>query len=133
MNAAARRHPEAKIGDTFGPFTVTATMPRGHKGRSDERVEWKCTCGRWGESYVFNLRKAKDECRHAGPRRVTKTTPKPREARSFEAMLVDGVEGLAIYLNGYRIAGPKPWGGGKTMRRWSVSEDDIVAALKVTR
>ncbi len=55
-----RRHPEAKVGDRFGPFTVTATKLRGHRGRSDERVEWRCVCGRFGVSYVFNLRKAKD-------------------------------------------------------------------------
>ena len=26
--------------------------------------------------------------------------------------IVDGVAGTAIYLNDFRIAGPKPWGGG---------------------
>lgn len=75
MNDAWRRHPEAKIGDTFGPFTVTALLPRGYRGRSDERVEWKCSCGKWGSSFVFNLRKAKSECSHApGSRRLKRET-----------------------------------------------------------
>lgn len=64
-----RVHPEAKVGDKFGPLTVTATRPRAHRGRSDERVEWRCVCGRWGESYVFNLRKKKDACMHPEARR----------------------------------------------------------------
>ncbi len=66
-----RKHPPAKVGDTFGPYTVTATRPRGHRGRSDERVEWKCTCGRFGESYVFNLRGAKASCNHVRAGRPT--------------------------------------------------------------
>lgn len=58
-----RKHPEAKVGDTFGPYRVTKTFARGHKGRSDERVAWVCTCGREGASYVFNLRKV-ERCHH---------------------------------------------------------------------
>lgn len=61
-----RRYPAAKVGDRFGPYRVTRTLPRGHKGRSDERVRWRCTCGLRGESYVFNLRKAKPEGTHHG-------------------------------------------------------------------
>jgi hypothetical protein len=59
-----RCHPEAKAGDRFGDRTVVATMPRGHRGRSDERVRWRCKCGTIGESYVFNLRGAANACRH---------------------------------------------------------------------
>lgn len=58
-----RRYPEAKVGDTFGQYTVTATRPRGYRGRSDERVEWRCACGRSGESYVHNIRDSKG-CTH---------------------------------------------------------------------
>jgi hypothetical protein len=39
--------------------------------------------------------------------------------------LVAGVEGTAIYLNGYRIAGPKPWGGGVVRDEWKVSDEDL--------
>ena len=34
-----------------------------------------------------------------------------------------------VYLNNYRIAGPKPWGGGDTQARWMVSLDQLRAAL----
>ncbi len=60
----SRRYEEAKIGDVFGPYVVTETLPRENARRSDERVRWRCTCGRVGESYVFNLRKAKATCVH---------------------------------------------------------------------
>lgn len=56
MHLARRRYPEAKVGDRFGPRQVTKLLPRGHKGRSDERVRWRCECGATGESFVFNLR-----------------------------------------------------------------------------
>lgn len=59
-----RKHPYAKIGDTFGPFTVTSLLPRGYRGRSDERVEWRCTCGKSGASWVFNLRTSTPACSH---------------------------------------------------------------------
>lgn len=58
-----RKYPLAKVGDMFGPYTVTRLLPRGYKGRSDERVSWKCACGRTGSSWVFNLR-AISKCHH---------------------------------------------------------------------
>ena len=33
--------------------------------------------------------------------------------------------GMAIYLNGYRIAGNKPWGGGSTIKKFKVSAEDL--------
>lgn len=43
--------------------------------------------------------------------------------------IVEGVKGMAIYLNGYRIAGPKPWGGGHVAERWEVTEEDFEKGL----
>lgn len=60
-----RKFPPAKVGQRFGACTVVATMPRGHRGRSDERVEVKCICGKRWQTYVFNLRNRKSGCRHA--------------------------------------------------------------------
>lgn len=62
-NHPVRKFPVTKVGDKFGPYTVTALLPRGYKGRSDERVEWRCECGRWGEAFVFNIRKI-HRCHH---------------------------------------------------------------------
>lgn len=39
--------------------------------------------------------------------------------------LVDGVEGPSLYLNQHRIAGPKPWGGGKVRLSWNLSESEV--------
>jgi len=36
----------------------------------------------------------------------------------IEVSIISGVEGLAVLLNDYRIAGPKPWGGGRILRTW---------------
>jgi hypothetical protein len=47
--------------------------------------------------------------------------------------VLGGVEGpcLAIFkgISGERIAGPKPWGGGKTLHSWEVPVADILKAL----
>lgn len=43
--------------------------------------------------------------------------------------LVRGATGIAIYINDYRVAGPKPLGGGIAMCHWDVDERDIDTAL----
>lgn len=45
-------------------------------------------------------------------------------------LIVQGVGGLSVYLNDYRIAGEKPWGGGAVLHTWKVSLKDIVRALR---
>lgn len=49
--------------------------------------------------------------------------------RKFTLEYIAGVEGNSIYLNEYRIAGPKPWGGGKVIKEWTVEADDLERAL----
>lgn len=48
---------------------------------------------------------------------------------TVSVLLVDGVGGPSIYVNDYRVAGPKPWGGGTIRREWTASEDDFTQAL----
>jgi len=43
--------------------------------------------------------------------------------------IVRGVEGLAIYINEFRVCGPKPWGGGTPVQDWTVSAEDMSKAL----
>ena len=43
----------------------------------------------------------------------------------MKLVYVSGVEGNSIYLNDERIAGPKPWGGGKVLKEWKVDEIQI--------
>ncbi len=50
--------------------------------------------------------------------------------RQVTLVLCQGVEGQCVYLNDYRIAGPKPWGGGTTIKSWNVSTSDIEKAIK---
>jgi hypothetical protein len=47
--------------------------------------------------------------------------------------IVHGVEGHSVYLNGYRIAGPKPWGGGTTVKEFEIEEADVRTALLLAR
>lgn len=49
------------------------------------------------------------------------------DSDTAELCLVQGVEGLALYINNYRVAGPKPWGGGTAVweRRVPVEKIDI--------
>lgn len=43
--------------------------------------------------------------------------------------LVRGVGGFSVYLNGFRIAGEKPWGGGEIVAHWRVDGETIRRAL----
>ena len=47
-------------------------------------------------------------------------------------LLVSGVEGQAIYINSYRICGPK-WGGGKILKEWRADVRDILESVKAKR
>ena len=48
---------------------------------------------------------------------------------TIEVLLVHGVGGFAVYLNGYRIAGEKPWGGAPVTNSWKVDSKDILKAM----
>jgi hypothetical protein len=52
------------------------------------------------------------------------------KAATIKVTIVRGVEGNAVYINDYRIAGPKPWGGGPIAYEWLVSQTDMAMALK---
>jgi len=43
--------------------------------------------------------------------------------------VVSGVEGPSVYLNDYRVAGPKPWGGGKVIQKFKADRKDVLTAL----
>ena len=42
---------------------------------------------------------------------------------------VKGVEGNSLYINDFRVAGPKPWGGGEVLQEWDVEVADIIHAI----
>jgi len=47
---------------------------------------------------------------------------------------IDLVRGSAgtecLYINEYRVLGPKPWGGGKIVKTWTVDKKEILEAIK---
>jgi len=44
--------------------------------------------------------------------------------------VISGVEGPSLYIDDYRVCGPKPWGGGKVLCSWVVKIKDIDRATK---
>jgi len=43
--------------------------------------------------------------------------------------VVKGVEGPSLYMQDYRVSGPKPWGGGKKIHTFKVDQKDLRRAL----
>lgn len=39
---------------------------------------------------------------------------------ALEIEVIQGVEGKCLAINGYRVAGPKPWGGGTVVDSWTI-------------
>ncbi|BCD88016.1 hypothetical protein PSm6_44230 [Pseudomonas solani] len=54
----------------------------------------------------------------------------PKIAGTAIVEVVNGVEGPSLYIGnedgGYRLAGPKPWGGGRTIHKFTVKLDELV-------
>ena len=48
-----------------------------------------------------------------------------------EIAVCKGVEGPSVYINNYRVAGNKPWGGGKTIHSFKAEKSNIFHALKI--
>lgn len=44
--------------------------------------------------------------------------------------VVRGVEGDCLAINNLRVVGPKPWGGGKTIKTWKASFEDLQSSFK---
>ena len=46
--------------------------------------------------------------------------------------IVQGVHstGYSLYINEYRVAGVKPWGGGNVLKTWVVDKKEIIEAIK---
>ncbi len=64
---------------------------------------------------------------------AARKTAKKAKATQVCVEVVRGACGLSVYLNGYHIAGEKPWGGGDVLRRWLTDEKDVATAMKQNR
>ena len=51
----------------------------------------------------------------------------PKKVHTLE--VIAGVEGPCIGLNSIRIAGPKPWGGGKVVATFKVDHEDLLRGI----
>lgn len=47
-------------------------------------------------------------------------------SEKIEIMTVSGVEGTCLYIDHYRISGPKPWGGGKPKDKFFVDKKELL-------
>lgn len=47
----------------------------------------------------------------------------------IEILHVSGVEGPSVYANNYRVAGPKPWGGGSIVKAGRTTRRDLLHAI----
>jgi len=45
---------------------------------------------------------------------------------------VRGVEGNSIYIDDFRVAGSKPWGGGSLIQHWDTTVEEILTALAIS-
>lgn len=45
--------------------------------------------------------------------------------KMVSVLVVSGVEGPSIYINDYRVAGSKPWGGSRTLVEFNVPIEKI--------
>ena len=66
------------------------------------------------------------------PREIDWEAPPPAGCVFID--ICEGVEGPSVYIGdndtGSRVAGPKPWGGGTTSRRFTAKVADLRAALE---
>ena len=47
----------------------------------------------------------------------------------IEIEVISGVEGPCLAIECTRVAGPKPWGGGRTIQHFDVSVSELLRAL----
>jgi len=52
-------------------------------------------------------------------------------SEKLKLQIVKGSEDNSIYLNDYRIAGPKPWGNGKVLKEYTINKKDIETAIEI--
>jgi hypothetical protein len=52
-----------------------------------------------------------------------------KKPKTVHILFCQGVEGKSVYINDTRVAGSKPWGGGKTLAEFTPSLSDVMAAI----
>lgn len=49
--------------------------------------------------------------------------------KRIDVEVINGSEGPCLSIADYRVAGPKPWGGGRTTHQWKMRIDDLLRAI----
>ena len=49
--------------------------------------------------------------------------------KTIEIIYVKGPVGNSLYIDNFRVAGPKPWAGGQVISKWQIPLKDILSAL----
>lgn len=62
--------------------------------------------------------------------KVSASKAKTAKKKVVKVNVVSGPRDFALYINGYRVAGGKPWGGGVIVQEWTVNLADLEKALK---
>ncbi len=60
---------------------------------------------------------------------MNKPKVEKRKQKSINIQVVKGVEGICLYVTGVRMAGPKPWGGGKVLHSFDVNATELMDRL----
>lgn len=53
-----------------------------------------------------------------------------KKSATFRAVVMMGPEGPCLYVNGHRVAGPKPWGGGRVLHSFEGQTAELKTAAK---
>lgn len=61
---------------------------------------------------------------------ISPKVKKTKLKQNVDIILVRGVEGRSVYINGYRVAGPKQGSGGEIIESWQANVRDVAKAIK---
>lgn len=53
-----------------------------------------------------------------------------QQAGKVKIEMCSGVEGPCLYFDGFRMVGPKPWGGGTITHTWYADPGELIEAAK---
>lgn len=110
-----------------------ALIDEGWRARDGRIAELEATIASLN-GRVDGYKQALSEEEHMKNKREIDWGKPPHEGCVF-IDICEGVEGPSVSIGdnngGYRVAGPKPWGGGQTSRRFTASIEDLKEAIRM--
>lgn len=89
----------------------------------------------WGDDHPAEIRAESWGAIMAGADDLSRAIARLREMRAnavegsalepaaLKVQVIRGPEGVALYVDSYRVAGPKPWAGGDVIHAWDVDAE----------